>query len=119
MCFFLVYHNLWLKGYKKITYKNIKYINAVLWNKIFKKDIILKHNIEYPEKYEQDDLIYILEYLNSAKTFYGLDKKLYNYVVGNQTSIMGKVFSKTNNKSKYDFIFAWQHLWDYLKNMMH
>ncbi len=108
------YHKLKLKDLHKINSTNIKNINTVLWNKILRKDFIEKHNIKYPEKYEQDDSIFIQKYMLNAKTYYGLDETLYNYVVNNPDSIMGKVYSKTNTKSKYDFIFAWQDFYNYI-----
>ena len=108
------YHYLHLKGFYKLTEKNLRKINVVLWNKIFKKDIIDRYNIEYPEKYEHDDCIFVYKYLSQCKTYYGVDKELYNYVVGNINSLMGKIFSNRNNESKFDFISCWQNLYDFL-----
>ena len=65
-------------------------------------------------EYKNDDDVFVHKYLINAKTYYGIDKPLYNYVVGNPNSIMGQVFTKTNNDSKYDFIFSKQDFYDYL-----
>ena len=79
----------------KFTCK-LKNINVLLWNKIFRKDLLREHKIEYPKKYEQDDIIFVYKYLANSKTYYGIEKCLYNYVVGNPNSIMGKVFTNKN-----------------------
>lgn len=107
------YNKLNLSGYKIIDRKNIDKINVVLWNKIFKASIIKEHLIQYPVKYEHDDTIFLSKYLLFAKSYYGLDVNLYNYVVGNPLSIMGQVFTLNNNGRQYDFIYAWQDFWDY------
>lgn len=111
------YHKLHLKGFAEISSKNIKDINVVLWNKIFKKDLIDKNKITYPEKFEHDDVVFVYKYMLCTKTYYGLNLPLYNYTLGNPDSIMGRVYAKTNSKSKYDFIFAWQNFYDFLKSI--
>lgn len=108
------YHKLHQFGLKQLNEKELLGINAVVWNKIFKKKLIDKYNIKYPLKYEHDDLIFLYKYLSRSKVFYGLDKCLYNYVVGNPNSIMGKLYTKNNTKNKFDFIFAWQDLYNYI-----
>ena len=109
------YHHLQLKGYQKISPETINKINVVVWNKIFRKSLLKKYNIEYPEKYEHDDCIFVYKYLAFAGTFYGINKKLYNYVVGNPDSMMGKLFTGKNGESKYDFILCRYNLYDFLE----
>ncbi len=108
-------NNLKLKGRIDFDFnKNaIEYINLTLWNKIFRKDIIEKNNIEYPTKYEHDDSIFFYKYILCCHTYYGLDKCLYNYIAGSASSIMGKLLNYTNKGKQFDFIFAWQDFWDY------
>ena len=109
------YHHLQLKGYQKISPETINKINVVVWNKIFRKSLLKKYNIEYPEKYEHDDCIFVYKYLAFARTFFGINKKLYNYVVGNPDSMMGKLFTGKNRESKYDFILCRYNLYDFLE----
>ena len=99
-----------------ITPSSYKNINVLLWNKIFKKELLEKHGIFYPQKYEHDDAMFVHKYCLFAKNYYGLNKTLYNYVIGNAESIMGKVYTNTNKKNPYDFIYAWQDLFDYIKH---
>ena len=102
-------------GFEEITLESNKYINAVLWNKIFKRELLNEFEISYPQQYEHDDAMFVYKYISVSRTYYGLNKALYNYVVGNKESIMGKVFTKNNKKNPFDFIFAWQNLYDFFE----
>ena len=109
-------HKLNIKEYADINKDIIKEINVVLWNKIFKKEILDNFNIKYPTKYEHDDSMFFYKYIICCKNYYGLDEKLYNYVIGNPNSIMGQVINCTNNGRQFDFIFAWQNFWDFFNS---
>ena len=69
-------------GYSNIEEDFFEFINAVLWNKIFKRELLDINNIKYPQKYEHDDLVFVQKYCICAKSYFGLDKKLYNYIGG-------------------------------------
>ena len=84
------YHYLNLKGEITVNDEVKKNIRCLLWNKIFKKDLIDKYNISFPDGYQNDDNAFIYQYTSCLqKTIYGLDEKLYNYVIRNN-SIMDK-----------------------------
>lgn len=109
------YHRLKFVGFKKIENKDFFSYNVLLWNKIFKTQIAKE--VGYPDKYELDDAIFFYKYLSNIQTYYGLDLKLYNYYVGNPHSVMGRFYAKADKKIKYDFIFAYKNLYDYLLAM--
>ena len=94
------------EGYYDITPKNITEINNILWNKIFKKELMDVHKIEYPTKYEHDDASFLMRYLLYAKNYYGVNKKLYNYYVYNKNSVMGKLYTNKNKNHEFDFCLA-------------
>ena len=104
-----------LIGKHNITIKKLSKINVVLWNKIFRMDLINKYNITYPTDYEHDDAIFFYKYITIAKKYNGINRILYNYVVGNPQSIMGKVYTKKNNKHKFDYIYAFSDLSHFLE----
>lgn len=54
-------------------------INTAVWNKIFKKNIIMENDIIFPEIRGAEDYTFILEYILKIKKLYILDKNLYNY----------------------------------------
>lgn len=109
------YHYLKIKGYVELDVNILPQINVVLWNKIFKMDIIRENNIVYPTKYEHDDTMFFVMYCITAKTYYGLDKHLYNYYTGNINSLMGQVRAAKNIGREYDCIFSYRSLFDYVK----
>lgn len=56
------------------------------WNKIFKKEIIVKNGIKFNEKINLgEDLLFNLEYLKKIKTINYVNIPLYNYYVGKYT----------------------------------
>jgi len=102
-------------GYLDITPDLLAKINSLLWNKIFKKELIEKYNINYPTKYEHDDMVFIYNYFSVAKNCYGIDKELYHYYIGNENSIMGKLFKHNNADTKWDFIYAFDDNFKFLQ----
>jgi len=95
-----------LEGYYDITPQNITEINDILWNKIFKKELMDIHKIEYPKKYEHDDASFLMRYLLYSKSYYGVNKKLYNYFVYNKNSVMGRLYTNQNKNHEFDFCHA-------------
>ena len=92
--------------YEKLSFQGIinfdtekkleRKIKVFLWKKIFKKSLINKYNIRFPDGLKADDLIFIQEYVLVSHTAYGLKRNLYNYYL-TLNSIMDKV---TKNKTK-------------------
>ena len=109
------WHKLKLKGEQDININTIKQINTMLWNKILKKELIDKYNIEYPMKYEYDDNIFIWKYLTVCNKYYGITENLYNYSIDNPNSIIGKVYLRKNKERKFDFIYAYKDIYDFLE----
>ena len=56
------YHSLKIKGYCDFRIDYLSKLNGVLWNKIYRMDIIKTNNIQYPSKYEHDDTMFFLKY---------------------------------------------------------
>lgn len=104
-------------GYKNVSHKDFnRSINNTLWNKIFKTEILKQNNIQYPTGLLQyDDKIFILKYLCCIKNCYALTEKLYNYVIGNPNSLMGKVFTNKNKRHEFDFLFCFADFFEWAK----
>jgi len=94
------------KGYHDITLQLATDINYLLWNKIFKKEIIDAHNLTYPERYEHDDTVFVMKYLLYAKKYYGVTKQLYNYFICNKNSVMDRLYTNRNLNHEFDFCLA-------------
>lgn len=106
------YYLLNYSGYQKITDEVVTLTNIMLWNKIFKMELIRQYQIDFPAGYEYDDNCFYWQYMSVAKSAYFLDEKLYNYLRRGD-SIMGKVYSK-KNKSQYDELYSLEYWYQFL-----
>lgn len=58
------------------------YYYGVLWNKLFRMDLIREHKLDFPEEIDWcEDLRFNLEYLQYVKRVYVLQKPIYYYVL--------------------------------------
>ena len=73
-----------------------KYEVVYLWNKIFKKSLIDKYNIRFPDGLEADDALFCYQYLLVCKKGFGLSNKLYNYNV-RENSVMDLYHKRKSN----------------------
>lgn len=71
-------------------------INTAVWNKVFKKEIILKNNLKFPELKGAEDYLFIYEYLLKCERIKKISIPLYNY---NQ-----RENSLSNEKKEYFYI---------------
>lgn len=54
-------------------------VNTAVWNKVFKKDIILKNNLKFLELKGAEDYIFIYDYLSKCQKIKKISISLYNY----------------------------------------
>lgn len=97
-----------LSEYGKIDYTDFKFkgnqsvidfaklvckgTGGVPWGKIYKKDIIVKHNLKMDKEiFMCEDLVFVLEYVSHCKSFGCVDEHLYNYNRLNQNSISSNI----------------------------
>lgn len=65
---------------------------GVLWNKIFKKEIISKYSLKMDKTiFMSEDLLFVLQYVTHCKSFGSINKYLYNYNRLNQGSISSNI----------------------------
>lgn len=101
------YHKINMSGKYKICNETIKQLSNTCWNKLYRKEIIDKFEIDFPEGNLFEDGEFFHKYFLHVKNVYCLDKYFYNYVLRAQ-SIMGDVYSHKRGA-----------LLDSLKNYMH
>lgn len=84
-------------GLYKLNDFSILALDGILWNKIFRKDVIDKYNIRLPELKYLIDYPFIKKYqiaaheeMNGKASVYYTPARLYNYNL-NETSIIGKL----------------------------
>lgn len=90
-------------------------INVYLWNKIFKKDLIDKYNIDFPVGHKSDDNLFVFKYLSIIDTVYFLNKKLIKHYE-RENSIMD-LYRSSNIKINdlEDKVFIIQDFYSFLK----
>ena len=84
-----LWHSLKYRG--KITLKNESFYNLThtVWNKIYRKSIIDKYNIDFPEGLIHEDFSFYTKYMALAPKTYCLNEYLYFYRK-RQNSIMSE-----------------------------
>jgi glycosyltransferase involved in cell wall biosynthesis len=107
------YAMLKLKDFHNISDDCSLMLNLILWNKIFKKSLIDRYDISFPNGYLHDDDSFIRQYLSVALSYFGLDKRLYNYVF-RKNSIMDKTFSLNDNPKKFDKFHSLSYFYFFL-----
>lgn len=80
-------------GKLTINSDSIQHFNNNIWNKIFRRDIIKKYQIRFPEGVWYEDRTFTQQYLSVISTVYSLPDKLYFYRQ-RADSTMGKTISK-------------------------
>lgn len=95
--------------FKKNPFEIIEILNMpIIWNKLYKKEILLKHNIKFPKFLYHQDVEFLYKVLVNTKKIYKIEKGLYYYykridsVTGNinRKNIMDN-FKILNNIEKY------------------
>ena len=104
----LNYHYLKFEGEKVLSSDSKQLINLVLWNKIFKKELIDKFNISFPTIREHDDDSFVSQYLYVAHSVYGLMLPLYHYRL-REKSIMAIYWQDPQKADKWTHLQSWQH----------
>lgn len=69
-------------------------VNVCSWNKLYKRSLIQKYNLRFPEKMCNEDDYFTWAYWSVCQKIYFVPKKLYNYV-RRADSLMGQTFKKS------------------------
>lgn len=70
-----------------MDFDNSEILNS-LWNKLYKRDIIIEHNIKFPKDVKTgEDFIFSLEYLSRINIVVFCKEELYYYVKRRNRSI--------------------------------
>lgn len=99
-------------GKYKLTPKNILIINVLLWNKIWRRDLVQKYNIRFPDGHEFDDDAFVRMYACVATDIFFIKKPLYHYFL-RKGSIMSTQYNK-QPKNRYDGMFSINYVIQFL-----
>lgn len=108
------------RNYYRLNYVGKQYIHEELvlktdvsvLNKIFRMDIIKKHNIEFPEGLNNEDFYFYNAYMSVSSSISFVNQKLYNYV-RREGSIMSENFDA--DKLSLDHLMVAEKLFDFYK----
>lgn len=95
-------------------------INVYLWNKIFRKSLLDKYSLRFPQEYKSDDNYFVFAFSMASKSVYFVDRKLYRHY-DRENSIMdlyrndGLIYKDIQDHLDimdflYDFLCRWD-LW--------
>lgn len=80
----------------------LSYVANAPWGKLYKREVIMKNNIVFPEKIPYgEDSIFLIRYITYAKNLIVIDKVVYDYSVGNLNSAMNKYY-----EDLYKYLYA-------------
>lgn len=100
-------HRLAINSDKQILDKEytLAMCNGMCWGKLFKKDIIIKNNIQFPNIMRSEDLAFVKVYIDKCEKIYYLKEPLY-YYINNVKSIMHNpnTLNVNNNIIAFDYI---------------
>ncbi len=86
------YFKLKFIGLNEIKQEQILNTNVSTWNKLYKKEIIDKYNLRFPEKIQCEDFPFFFFYMLASKNAYYLNEPLYNYFRHDDCG-MSKIYS--------------------------
>ncbi|MDR0678503.1 MAG: glycosyltransferase [Holosporaceae bacterium] len=85
---------------------------ATVWNKIYRKDIIDKYEVSFPDGLLYEDNSFHWKYLMQTSSVYFHPAKLYNYRI-QKDSIMSK--TKGQHASEMDYLYVCREIFHYMK----
>lgn len=104
-------------GKKEISNYLIDGINSFVWNKIFKREIIDRNAITFPESKNIRvawDGFFVLEYLLASKNIFFLDKRLHNFRIREGSLIEDILRGKSENS--YDVWVGFEEFYNILSS---
>lgn len=99
----------------KLTNDYFGNINVGTWNKLYKKSLINKYNLRFPEKMCNEDAYFTWAYWSVCNKIYFIPEKLYNYL-RRDTSLMAQTFKKGMGEKVLHHLIIAELLYDFLQN---
>ena len=82
-----------------------------VWNKIYKRDILIKNKLEFKEKVWYEDLAFTLKAIMNSNTFAFIDEPLYDYLIRE-----GSTMNNSNVKRNLEILEAFDDILSYIKH---
>ncbi len=109
------YYNLHFSGYQTVNESVLSETDFAPTNKIFRKSIIDKYQIRFPDGLHYEDAFFCAAYMCVCKAIYYLNEQLYTYV-RRPGSIMSNTWSKKDGKdTSIDHVYIAFKLFEFLE----
>ena len=95
-------------GKQPVTPRLVCANSAVLWNKLWRRGIIVQNRISMPENHIHEDDVFYFNFMSLARNVYFLRDIGYNYVI-HQGSL-----SDSCELDSLEGLVAYSHTWDYI-----
>ena len=89
---------------------NVIFGKVCVWNKIYKREILLNNKISFKEKVWYEDLAFTLKAIINSKSFAFIDECLYDYLIR-----QGSTMNNSNVKRNLEILCAFDDILDYVK----
>ncbi len=90
-------------------------VNVVLWNKIFKAEILKKYNIKFPDGITHEDDAFVFMYVSVINSAFCIETKLYNYLLRDTSYRATSFFYKAKQKIRFDALRSLQYVYIFMK----
>lgn len=91
--------------------ENIFFGKMAVWNKIYKRDILIKNKLEFKEKVWYEDLAFTLKAIMNSNTFAFIDEPLYDYLIRE-----GSTMNNSNVQRNLEILDAFNDILFYIKH---
>lgn len=91
--------------------ENIFFGKMAVWNKIYKRDILIKNKLEFKEKVWYEDLAFTLKAIMNSNTFAFIDEPLYDYLIRE-----GSTMNNSNVQRNLEILDAFNDILYYIKH---
>lgn len=91
--------------------ENIFFGKMAVWNKIYKRDILVKNKLEFKEKVWYEDLAFTLKAIMNSNNFAFIDEPLYDYLIR-----VGSTMNNSNVTRNLEILDAFNDILSYIKH---
>ena len=91
--------------------ENIFFGKMAVWNKIYKRDILIKNKLEFKEKVWYEDLDFTLKAIMNSNTFAFIDEPLYDYLIRE-----GSTMNNSNVQRNLEILDAFNDILSYIQH---
>ena len=91
--------------------ENIFFGKIAVWNKIYKRDILIKNKLEFKEKVWYEDLAFTIKAIINSNTFAFINEPLYDYLIRE-----GSTMNNSNVARNLEILDAFDDILNYIKH---